>query len=125
MRCDLSRTEREIMQVLWDNGGQMSPRDILEIFNGRGREWKRQTLNTLLLRMEEKEVIVKRRSSVQVRCSEFEYRHLQSEELVREFFNGSLNQFVAAFTGNSNISREDAMELDRLIDSLKRKGDRG
>lgn len=123
MRCDLSKTEMEIMQVLWDNGGQMSPRDMLDIFNGRGKGWKRQTLNTLLLRMEEKGVVAKNRCSVRATCSELEYRHLLSREMVRESFDGSLNRFVAAFTGNSNISPEDARELEGLIERLKMKGE--
>ncbi len=122
MRCDLSKTEMEIMQVLWDNGGQMSPRDLLYLFNERGKDWKRQTLHTMLLRMEEKGVIERDRRSVRAACSELEYRHLQSREVVRESFDGSLNRFVAAFAGDSKISPEDVRELEQLIERLKAEG---
>ena len=122
MRCDLSRTEMEILQVLWDGGGEMSPRAIWDIFLSRGKDWKRQTLNTLLLRMEEKGVVAKRRGCVRVLCSELEFKHMQSEEMVRDSFNGSLNQFMAAFTGNRSISPEDAQELEELVERLRRKG---
>ncbi len=121
MRCDLSKTELEIMQVLWDGGGEMSPRAIWDIFLDRGRDWKRQTLNTLLLRMEEKGVVEKRWGSVRVLCSELEFKHQQSEEMVRESFNGSLSQFMAAFTGNHRISEADARELEELVERLKRR----
>lgn len=124
MRCDLSKTELEILQVLWDNGGEMSPRDIWDIFLSRGKDWKRQTLNTLLLRMEEKGVIEKHWGSVRVLCTELEFRHAQCQEMVRDSFNGSLNQFMAAFTGNSKISLEDAKELEELVERLKRKGEK-
>ena len=124
MRCDLSKTELEILQVLWDNGGEMSPRDIWDIFLSRGKDWKRQTLNTLLLRMEEKGVIEKHWGSVHVLCSELEFHHARSEEMVRDSFNGSLNQFMAAFTGNSKISPEDAKELEEFVERLKRKGEK-
>ena len=123
MRCDLSKTEMEILQVLWDNGGEMAPRDIWDIFLSRGKDWKRQTLNTLLLRMEEKGVIEKHWGSVRVLCSELEFRHAQSEEMVQDSFNGSLHQFMAAFTGNSKISPEDAKELEELVERLRRKGE--
>lgn len=123
MRCDLSKTELEILQVLWDNGGEMSPRDIWDIFLSRGKDWKRQTLNTLLLRMEEKGVIEKHWGSVRALCSELEFRHAQCKEMVQDSFNGSLNQFMAAFTGNSKISPEDAKELEELVERLRRKGE--
>lgn len=123
MRCDLSKTELEILQVLWDNGGEMSPRDIWDIFLSRGKDWKRQTLNTLLLRMEEKGVIEKHWGSVHALCSELEFRHAQCKEMVQDSFNGSLNQFMAAFTGNSKISPEDAKELEELVERLRRKGE--
>lgn len=124
MRCDLSKTELEILQVLWDNGEEMSPRDIWDIFLSRGKDWKRQTLNTLLLRMEEKGVIEKHWGSVRVLCTELEFRRAQCEEMVRDSFNGSLNQFMAAFTGNSKISPEDAKELEEFVERLKRKGEK-
>lgn len=123
MRCDLSKTELEILQVLWDNGGEMSPRDIWDIFLSRGKDWKRQTLNTLLLRMEEKGVVEKYWGSVRALCTELEFRHVQCQEMVQDSFNGSLNQFMAAFTGNSKISPEDAKELEELVERLKRKGE--
>ena len=124
MRYDLSKTELEILQVLWDNGGEMSPRDIWDIFLSRGKDWKRQTLNTLLLRMEEKGVIEKHWGHVCALCSELEFRRGQSEEMVQDSFDGSLNQFMAAFTGNSKISPEDARELEEFVEKLRRKGEK-
>ncbi len=123
MRCDLSKTEMEIMQVLWDGGGHMSPPEILEVFYARGKDWKRQTLNTLLVRMEKKGVISKQWGSVRALCSELEYRHQQSVEMVNESFDGRLDQFVAAFTGSQGISVEDAKELRQLIERLQEKGE--
>ena len=120
MRCDLSKTEMEIMQVLWDCDGFMIPSDILKLFNSRGKNWKRQTLNTLLKRMEEKEVVARRRGSVQTLCSELEYRHQQSREVVNEYFDGRLDLFVAAYAGKRSISRELSGELEELIDRLMR-----
>ena len=124
MRYDLSKTELEILQVLWDNGGEMSPRDIWDIFLSRGKDWKRQTLNTLLLRMKEKGVIQKQWGSVRALCSELEFRRGQSEEMVQDSFDGSLNQFMAAFTGNNKISPEDARELEEFVEKLRRKGEK-
>lgn len=123
MKQDLSNAEMEIMRVIWEFGGAMSPRQIVDVFNERGKDWKRQTVNTLLVRMVSKGVITKRRGLVEARYTEFEFRKLQSRVIVNHDFGGKLERFVAAFTGNASISDEDADELQNLINRLEEKGE--
>ena len=118
MPCDLSKTEMEIMQVLWSRGGRMPSMAIMDVFSDRGKNWKRQTLNTLLKRMEEKGVIVRTRGSVRTLCSELEYRHWQSREIVRESFAGKLDLFVAAYMGKENLSPELLKEFAKLMEKM-------
>lgn len=118
MPCDLSKTEMEIMQVLWSRGGKMPSVAIMDVFIGRGRNWKRQTLNTLLKRMEEKGVIVRTRGSVRTLCSELEYRHWQSREIVEESFAGKLDLFVAAYMGKEILSPELLKEFAKLMEKM-------
>lgn len=118
MPRDLSKTEMEIMQVLWSRGGRMPSVAIMDVFMDRGRNWKRQTLNTLLKRMEEKEVIVRTRGSVRTLCSELEYRHWQSREIVEESFAGKLDLFVAAYLGKSELSPELLEEFAKLMKKM-------
>lgn len=121
MKYDLSKTEAEIMRVLWEYGEQISTRELLDIFNEeKGKNWKRQTLNTLLVRMEEKEVLLKVRGYVKARYTEEEYKQLQSREIVNNIFGGKLSQFVLAFTGKNKITNEETKELERLIDELQK-----
>ena len=118
MPCDLSKTEMEIMQVLWSRGGKMPSVAIMDVFIGRGRNWKRQTLNTLLKRMEEKGVIVRTRGSVRALCSELEYRHWQSREIVEKAFAGKLDLFVAAYMGKGSLSPELLEEFTKLMEKM-------
>ena len=118
MRCDLSKTELEIMQVLWSRGGKMPSVAIMDVFIDRGKTWRRQTLNTLLKRMEKKEVIVRTRGSVRTLCSELEYRHLQSREIVEESFAGKLDLFVAAYLGKDSLSPELLEEFTKLMEKM-------
>ena len=53
LKYSLSDTEQEIMEVLWEKGDSIKTRQLLELFNERGKDWKRQTLNTFLSRLEE------------------------------------------------------------------------
>jgi predicted transcriptional regulator len=50
MHAVLSETENEILQVLIEKG-PMQFKDLTDYFNNLGRGWKKQTLNTFLLRM--------------------------------------------------------------------------
>ena len=55
MKYELSRTEEQIMDFLWTNNRPVKTGEIMDYFTeNKGKEWKRQTLNTLLIRLEEK-----------------------------------------------------------------------
>ena len=60
----LADAELEVMRVLWENGGKLSTGDLLDQMKQRGKNWKRQTLNTLLARLEEKGVVNRPRAIV-------------------------------------------------------------
>ena len=53
MKYELSRTEEQIMDFLWTNNRPVKTGEIMDYFTeNKGKEWKRQTLNTLLIRLE-------------------------------------------------------------------------
>ena len=55
MTFDVSGSEREILEYLWENPQGMKSRDMLEYFNtNKDKDWKKQTLNTFLLRLKDK-----------------------------------------------------------------------
>ena len=53
----ITGAEREVMEVLWQRTEPMQTRELLEEMKERGKKWKRQTLNTLLFRLEEKGIV--------------------------------------------------------------------
>lgn len=58
---NLSPAEAEIMDLLWE-GGERTNRELLISLNANGRDWKRQTLNTLLTRLIAKDLVKKIRA---------------------------------------------------------------
>ena len=46
--------EVEVMEVLWEQEKMILTRDLLELMAARGRNWKRQTLNTVISRLDSK-----------------------------------------------------------------------
>lgn len=119
MRYDLPRTENDIMEVLWENNREMAPKEILSIFNARGRDWKRQTLNTLLVRLVEKGLISKKRGAVSVLYTREEYKKLQSREFVNSKYGGKLGDFLLSYYGGARISVEQAEEMMQIVENLK------
>lgn len=117
----LADAEQEVMQALWERGEAVSTSDLLELMNARGKKWKRQTLNTLLARLEEKGVVSRRRAFVEARISEQDLLQLQTKEILNSFYGGELKNFCAALIGNASLNDDDVDSLNALIDELMNK----
>lgn len=116
----LADAEQEVMQALWETG-LISTSDLLEVMNRRGKKWKRQTLNTLLARLEEKGVVSRERAFVEAKISEKELVQRQTKEILDHFYGGKLKNFFAALVGDASIDDEDVESLNALIDELQNK----
>lgn len=114
----LAAAERDIMEVLWANGGKLSTGDLMTQMQKRGKKWKRQTLNTLLTRLEEKEVISRPRAFVEARMTEKDLQQLQAKEILDDFYGGKLKNFCAALVGDARLNEEEAARLNDMIDEL-------
>ena len=56
-RYSISDAEREVLEMLWKQEGGVKQSQLLAMFEKEGKEWKRQTLNTFLARLEEKGLV--------------------------------------------------------------------
>jgi len=117
----LSNAEQEIMNVLWERKGPYTTKELLNLFNERDKDWKRQTLNTLLFRIENKGLIKREGRTVYPIYTETEYRQLLSREVLQDMYEGKVSNFILALSGKSKISKKDEAELNRLIEDLKLK----
>lgn len=119
MKYDLSATEREIMEVLWLVGGvelnKVSTGRVMDIFTERGKNWKRQTLNTFFARLEEKGLIRRERGTVEACYSKSEYQSLCCREILNQSYDGKLSNFICAFCGTETINEEEAEQLLKII----------
>mgnify|MGYP001061451780 CR=1 FL=1 len=106
----ITGAEREVMEVLWQ---RTEPKE-------RGKKWKRQTLNTLLFRLEEKGIVSRKRAYVEAALSQEELLQVQTQELLDDFYGGEYGNFFAALTGNKEIDSESKRLLDGLMKKLKK-----
>ena len=112
---NLSPAEAEIMDLLWE-GGERTIRELLISLNANGRDWKRQTLNTLLTRLIAKDLVKKSGHKFAAKLSKEEYSSVQTRSILETMYDGSLVNFVTAFAGGCQLSEEEASELRKLLD---------
>lgn len=114
----ISAAEREVMEKLWDQQGGIKQSQLLALFEADGKEWKRQTLNTFLSRLEDKGLVERKNRVVTPVYSREEYNYMQMKAAVDHMYGGRLSNFVAAFARKNTINESEAQEL---IDILKRR----
>lgn len=117
----LAGAELKIMKMLWANNGILSTGELLEQVNKEGKAWKRQTLNTLLARLEQKGMVSRPRAYVEARISEKDLLQLQTKEILDRFYGGRLRNFCAALLGDVRLNAKEAASLDNLVDELQKK----
>jgi predicted transcriptional regulator len=77
--------------------------------------WKKSTTYTMLRRLCDRGIFQNRDGTVTSVMSRREFAGLQSERFVEETFDGSLPEFLAAFTLRKKLSESEIDELLRLI----------
>lgn len=90
----LSAAETEIMEKLWAQEGPIRQTGLLELFRKSGKEWSRQTLNTLLIRLESRNFVKRERRMVWPAYTRMEFGKLIIAETVRTYFDGNWQQMI-------------------------------
>lgn len=121
LNFDVSETEREILEYLWENPQGVLSREMLEYFNEvKKKEWKKQTLNTFLLRLAEKGLIEGKAQGVkkiyQAVYDAKEYEAKKAESILENNYGGSVRNFVMALTGGEKIDKAMANELRKMLE---------
>ncbi|MDE7184370.1 MAG: BlaI/MecI/CopY family transcriptional regulator [Lachnospiraceae bacterium] len=112
---DISDAEQEVMEKLWEQEESIKQSRLLSLFAEDGKEWKRQTLNTFLARLEEKGLVEREDRMVRAIFTREEYNLMQMNEALDHMYGGKLSNFVAAFTREKGIDRQEAEELIRIL----------
>lgn len=120
-KFNLTKSEEEIMELLWETNGSMSSKEILDYFNEHcNKDWKKQTLNTFLAKLLQNgfiERISEERRYLYVSViSKMEYKQKEAEQFIRDCYNGSFMNFISALSGGEMISREEAEEIRKMLE---------
>ena len=106
--------ESKFADIIWDNV-PVSTSELVKLAE-EAFDWKRTTTHTVIKRLCEKGIFINEKGIVRSLISKEEFYSLQSRKYVEESFSGSLPAFVAAFTKNRRLSKEEADEIRRMIE---------
>ena len=106
----MSDSEKEIMEIIWDNGGRIYISELLEAVAEAGREWKRTTVRTFLTRLMEKGLLlgVRQGKNCEYRAAitKEEYLSGQARNFVEEVFDGNVKDLLASLIGPQKLETE-------------------
>lgn len=109
----ISNAELEVMRILWREKKPVSFTDIrVELQNTKG--WEKSTINTLIRRLADKEVITAKKQGVlhyTPNISESEYVQAEEETMIDKLYDGDVKNFVAALCRRGKLSEADVDEL--------------
>lgn len=113
---DISEAEQEVMEKLWEQEDSIKQPQLLALFEADGKEWKRQTLNTFLSRLEDKGLVERENRMVRAIYSREEFNYMQMKAAIDHMYEGHLSNLVAAFARKKKIDESEAQELIRILE---------
>ena len=115
---NISEAELEVMQVLWQKGEGTSLEIISEV--KKKKEWKNNTIMTLVSRLVNKEFIdvIREDKSLLIykpKISEYDYKSKETNNFIEKLYNGSINSMLVAFAKSKKLSKKDLEDLIKLV----------
>lgn len=113
----LSESEYRFATIVWEN----EPLGSGELVKLCAQElgWKKSTTYTVLKKLCNRGVLQNIDATVTSLVKQEQVQKYQSEQFIKRTFGGSLPRFIAAFMDDKTLSRQEADELKKLIDSYK------
>ncbi len=113
MDWKLGKMEARFAELIWRNA-PISSGELVKLCQ-RELEWKKSTTYTMLRRLCQRGIFENREGTVVSLLTREEVLAQQSESFLEETFQGSLPQFLAAFTARKPLTEEEIRELEALI----------
>ena len=110
-------SEYRFCLILWENEPVNSGKLVQLAKDGLG--WSKATTYTVIRRLCERGVLKNENTIVSSLISKEEAQKSRLEEMVEETFEGSMPAFIAAFSKSKKLTRQEAQQLQALIDSFE------
>ena len=110
-------SEYRFCEILWENE-PVSSSELVRLCNEK-LEWKKSTTYTVIRRLSERGILKSEGAVVTSLVSREDVQSAESAEVVDRTFSGSLPSFIAAFTRKKQLSKQEADEIQKIIDTYK------
>ena len=115
----LPESEREVMEMLWKFPQGIKQSALLECLNEAGKDWKRQTVNTFITRLEEKGLVRRENRIVWAAMSKEAFSNMEVEAVVEDVYGGIFSNLVLAFAKEKKLTKEDVEQLRRIMEAYQ------
>jgi len=110
----MTEAEEKLAAIIWREAPLTSPELVAHA--QRELKWKKSTTYTILKRLCNKGIFKNTNANISVLLTRDEQNARQSLRFVEDTFGGSLPKLVSAFIAGGTLSREQAKEIQQLID---------
>lgn len=113
----LGAVESRFADIVWANE-PLKTSELVRICSDE-LNWKRTTTYTVLKRLSDRGLFENNGGLVSAKITRDEFYLMQGKNFVDKAYNGSLPAFLAAFTSNKRLTKEEADEIRKIIDSYE------
>lgn len=110
-------SEYRFCLILWENEPVNSTKLVELCKEGLG--WSKATTYTVIRRLAERGVVKNENATVTALITKEQAQQSRLQEMVEETFEGSMPAFIAAFSRNQKLTRQEVAQLKALIDSYE------
>jgi len=114
----LPDAEFEIMKIIWNSTPPVTTAQIMEKL-GDEKNWKPQTVLTMLVRLIEKSFLtserVGRERNYTPAIPEQDYMQIETGDFMKRYYGNSVGSLIKTMYDGQNLSQEDLQELKKWI----------
>ena len=111
----LGTVESRFAELIWKNE-PIASGELVQLCK-KELEWKKSTTYTVLRKLCDRGIFKNEYGVVTSLISKDKFNAIQSEKFVEESFDGSLPNFIAAFTSMKKLSDEDIEKIREMIEN--------
>lgn len=113
----LGLVEARFADIIWENE-PLTTKTLVTLCE-KELNWKRTTTYTVLKKLCDRGIFATKDSVITALLSKKEFYAIQSEQFIKDNFQGSLPAFIAAFAMRKTPTPEELAEIKKLINSFE------
>ena len=117
---ELGAVQERFADLVWANE-PVGSGELVKICE-KELNWKKPTTYTVLRKLCEKGLLQNDNGVVSSLVSKDEFYSAKSEQIIADSYQGSLPSFIAAFISRKNLTKQEADEIQKMIDTFRKEG---